>query len=82
MPYWLVLELEAIPGWTWDPIGDRHRWNVEFLTMLVRRTGLDVGGVQLLANWIIARRLKFRTGRLSSEESRRLTSIPNWTWPR
>jgi hypothetical protein len=80
MPNWLARELEAIPGWSWDPIGDRHRANVELLKAIIKRTDLDAKAVFMLGDWIVARRARHRLGTLDKDSESELEALPGWTW--
>jgi hypothetical protein len=82
----LVPLVEAIPGWSWDPVRDRHRRNLDNLRNFVRVHGWDaltwdteVDGVQL-AQWCATRRQEYRRGVLPAWIATALEAIPDWSW--
>ena len=77
---------EAIPGWSWDPVRDRHRRNVDNLRQFVRTHGWDaltwetkVDGIAL-AQWCATRRQEYRRGVLPPWLGEALEAIPGWSW--
>jgi hypothetical protein len=83
---WLVKECEGVAGWSWDPIRDRHRRNVDNLRAFVRAHGWErltleseVDGVRLSA-WAATRRIEYRRGALDRRLINALEAIPGWTW--
>jgi hypothetical protein len=86
LPPLLARRLERFPGWSWDPQGDRHRRTLALLRRYVKREGhacvpwLHVEDGVRLGQWVLARRERFRAGRLSKAEAAELESLPGWTW--
>jgi hypothetical protein len=83
---YLIRELEAIPGWTWDPIETRYRKYLDLLRKFVEQNGIDrfnartiVDGVRLGA-WATCRRVDYREGKLPDWLKQELERIPGWTW--
>jgi len=83
---WLVAELEAIPGWVWSPIEQRHRRGLQLLRRYVKQHGWTdftwntaVEGFNLGA-WIDGRRRAHEEGRLPDWLAAELEKIPGWTW--
>ena len=82
---WLHDGLEAIPGWSWEPILDRQR---EVFTKLRRYVDLAaglspparVGDIHALGKWIRMRRQDEIAGRLAPQLRAQLEAIRGWTW--
>lgn len=78
--------LEALPGWSWDPLSDT--WERHFAALLgfVAREGharvptdhLEAG--LPLASWVIRHRQEHKTGRVPPDRVKRLEVLPGWTW--
>jgi hypothetical protein len=82
----LVPLLDALPGWTWDPVRDRHRRNIDNLRAFVRRNGWQaltihtvVDGVHLNP-WCATRRGEYHRGTLPRWIAVALEAIPRWSW--
>ena len=79
------LRLEALPSWSWDPIGDL--WEQRFLDLInyVKNNGDSniptnflTGSDLRLGQWVATQR---RNRNTISEKCRlRLEALPNWTW--
>ena len=77
-------QLEAIPGWTWDPFADA--WNQSFsaLKKFAAREGharVPSGHIEdgvRLGRWVTLKRSN--KDRLSEERRARLESLPGWGW--
>ncbi|MBO0728377.1 MAG: Helicase associated domain protein [Acidimicrobiaceae bacterium] len=78
--------LEALPGWTWNPLDDN--WGEgharlqsyaqrEGHTLVPARTSED--GFQL-GQWVHNQRREYRQGTLDEERRSRLEALPGWTW--
>jgi len=82
-----VTALEAIPGWTWDPIDENFRRGIEELRGFVAREGharvprthVTSSGFRL-AEWVANRRAQQGNGVLSPERVAALEGIDGWTW--
>ena len=81
-----VAQLEALPGWTWDPVADDWAAGVAALRAYVAREGharvptAAVDGVRRLGKWVSHRRNDRRLGRLDPERCAQLEALPGWTW--
>ncbi len=83
---WLVNECESIPGWSWSPIQDAYRRNLDNLRRLVRKHGWDwlrtkpiVEGLRL-DKWVAHRRREYHAGTIERWLVPALEAIPGWTW--
>lgn len=81
-----VIQLETLPNWSWDPLTDS--WNAMF-ELLRSYTSIHGSATppksyeangQKLGSWVSAQRTRFNRGRLESERSERLASLPGWSW--
>jgi uncharacterized protein (DUF2132 family) len=86
LPTWLAQELEAISGWSWDPVKEAHLRNLKLLRWYVSQHGWDrltkktvVEGVHLKA-WVYSRKRAYVAGRLSAWLQTELEAIPGWSW--
>ncbi|WP_131804695.1 DEAD/DEAH box helicase [Mycobacteroides abscessus] len=73
--------LESLPGWSWDVLTDQ--WEMRFVE--VSRRAQRVGTVAFphgspQSAWVTNQRKAFSDGRLPVERSRRLESLPGWSW--
>lgn len=80
-------ELEAIPGWSWDPFADTRRRNLALLRALAREHGtlppIDSKTTyrgQRIGAWFIRCQAQYRDGALHADLARELETIPGWTW--
>jgi hypothetical protein len=82
----LVHQLEAIPGWTWDPVKTRYRKYVRLLRQYVDEHGIEDFSARTvyrnvrLGAWATCRRGEYRDGRLAPWLKYELEKIPGWTW--
>jgi hypothetical protein len=86
LPKWVKQELEAIPGWSWDPIQHRQLRNLKSLRQFLKLHGWDkfttrtvVDGINLGA-WVNGRRTDHHKGRLDPWLQQQLEEIPGWKW--
>lgn len=84
--HWLVIECEAISGWSWSVFDDAHRRNLDNLRQLIKKDGWDVlatkpvvDGVRL-DRWVSHRREEHRQDELDAWLVRALEALPGWTW--
>ena len=81
-----VTELEALPGWTWDPAGDRWPSAMTALRAYAAREGhtrvpqQHVEGHVRLGAWVNSRRADHRRGALDPVRCAELEALPGWTW--
>jgi hypothetical protein len=82
-----VAELEAVPGWSWDPFKDDFEAGLAALRGFVAEHGharVPVGYVAAdgfrLGAWVDNRRTEWKRGRLSQERVVPLESLTGWTW--
>jgi superfamily II DNA or RNA helicase len=86
LPSARIAELEAIPGWTWDPRGDDWRQALERLGAFVERKGhgrVPRGhreGTFALGQWIADIRGDYGRGVLSPDRIVALETFPGWSW--
>jgi superfamily II DNA or RNA helicase len=79
-------ELEAIPGWTWDPYGDDWATGLAALRVYVAREGharvpqRHIQGHLQLGAWVTSRRVEHAAGRLDLARAAELEALPGWTW--
>lgn len=78
--------LEAIPGWSWDPVGDAWERAFAVLFAYVEEhghsrvpQGYEVDGVAL-GDWVTAQRGKRTKGKLPDERRLLLEASPGWEW--
>jgi superfamily II DNA or RNA helicase len=80
-------QLEALPGWTWDPLGES--WHESFT--LLQSFAAEFGHANVptnprlyrgfgLASWVNVQRTKKKKGELDAERVELLEKIPGWTW--
>ncbi|WP_199424601.1 Helicase associated domain protein [Actinotalea solisilvae] len=81
-----IERLQALPGWTWDPLA--ARWDEHFARLQAftdragharvpyahREQGHPLGA------WVVAQRQAFRTGTLDPDRVHRLQTLPGWQW--
>jgi hypothetical protein len=82
----LVPELDAIPGWSWDPRRDQLRRQVDALRKFVRANGwnkitinTEIDGMKV-SGWCAARRVAHRKGAIAPWLAAALEAIPSWSW--
>jgi superfamily II DNA or RNA helicase len=79
-----VAALEALPGWTWDPLEDRFHYGLRELRAYVASFGdsrvpssyVSPGGFKL-GRWLNKAR---QTSRSKPERAALLEALPGWTW--
>lgn len=89
LPRWLVAELEAIPGWTWEPRETRGERRLVLLRDFIRAKGIaairrdtTIDGMKIGA-WYFRCRERASAGDLPRETARQLARIyPQWRAPR
>ncbi|WP_280471737.1 helicase associated domain-containing protein [Nocardia cyriacigeorgica] len=79
--------LEALPMWSWDPLGDQWEEGFTRLTAFVRehqhaqvpKSYFDETGFAL-GSWVGTQRTRRGKDTLSVEQQRRLSELPGWIW--
>ena len=82
-----IEQLEAIPGWTWDPKAEVIQEWLDALSEYVSEHGhaevqwdyVNSGG-QKLGSWVVHQRVKYREGRLEASISGFVERLPGWVW--
>jgi len=73
--------LEAVKGWSWDPIEDQWNSNYEELKSFAKKHGhLRMPYGTGLFRWIVKQRVAHKRGRLPTDKIRRLEAIKGWSW--
>jgi hypothetical protein len=78
--------LEALPGWTWDPLTDAWERHYDALLGFVAREGHarvpthHVEASLPLADWVIRHRQEHKAGKVPADQVKRLEALPGWTW--
>jgi superfamily II DNA or RNA helicase len=81
-----VVQLERLPGWSWNPFDAVWEDGYSRLQAYVERERhsrvqrFDEEQGFRLGHWVSAQRTAQRKGRLSTERARRLEALPGWTW--
>jgi superfamily II DNA or RNA helicase len=78
--------VEALPGWSWDPLSDQ--WEQYFITLerFVAREGharvtqsWSEDGLKL-GSWSATQRMSYAKGSLDPAKAERLQGLPGWSW--
>lgn len=79
--------LEALKGWTWDPISQRWEDNFAELEAFVKREkharvprDYATADGTALGSWVTTQRIFRRNGKLNPARARRLEYLNGWTW--
>ncbi|CAM3378010.1 DEAD/DEAH box helicase [Mycobacterium colombiense] len=80
-------ELDAVPGWAWDPKADKWENGFTRLLAYVEREGdarvpasyRDDDGYKL-GGWVLTQRISRIDGTIDSDRERRLDEVPGWSW--
>ncbi|MBX7433783.1 Helicase associated domain protein [Mycobacterium sp. Y57] len=80
------LQLEALPGWTWDPFADQWEAGFNALMQYIDQHGpqsvpqrCEVDGFSL-GTWASQQRAKRANGTIDPDRERRLGAVPGWSW--
>ena len=82
----VAAELNALPGWTWDPRADDWAVALGALRAFVAREGharvrqSHVEGGCRLGGWVTRMRFERNSGRLDPDRAAELEGMPGWTW--
>ena len=80
--------LEALPGWSWNPLDDDFAEGLARLRRFVEQEGharvpkfhvVDPDGFRI-GVWVNTRRYDFSRRRLSEEHKEALEALPGWSW--
>ena len=82
-----IQQLDKLPGWTWDPLGDS--WNKFY--ELTKQFSQEFGHAAVptkptlykgerLAGWINGQRTDYNKGQLDQKRISQLENITGWTW--
>lgn len=78
--------MEDLPGWTWDVHGDRWDNSFELLEAFIDHGGTlppkkdeKYQGLHI-SSWITTQRRKYREQKLTQEQAKKLSELPNWQW--
>jgi superfamily II DNA or RNA helicase len=86
VPADIVARVEALPGWTWNPLEDQWFAKLGVLREFQRREGhaavdpRHVEGEVRLGKWVSRQRESYQRGRLPEEQRLALESVPGWSW--
>lgn len=77
--------LEALPGWSWDPLEDRFSLQLAALTDWVERNGelpqlKQVHNGVRVGQFINVVRIAYGHGDLDAGKAARLEAVPQWAW--
>ena len=81
-------ELEALPGWTWDPFAEDWAAAMTALRTYAAREGnarvpsTHREGDLHLGRWVVKRRAERNAGRLAAARIAELEALPGWSWGR
>lgn len=82
----LVVQLQALPFWTWDSRADLRNEGIRAYLAFQARNGhgrvprSHVEGNFPLGQWVATLRNRYGRGQLSSAMIRRFEMLPGWTW--
>ena len=78
--------IEALQGWSWDPLADAWQAMVDTYTDYVAETGRTAiapktiySGVGM-GTWVHNQRANYRAGHLSPERIAALEAVSGWRW--
>ena len=81
-----VVRLEALNGWSWDPLADQWEEAYGLLLGYVERTGdARVPSHSLengfrLGQWVSVQRRSYASGKLAHDRVARLEELVGWVW--
>jgi len=81
-----VTRLEALPGWTWDPIDEQWQDAFSALVRYVKRNNTSAVPQDHIENsfklgiWVNKQRSRYRRGTLEAVRIAQLESLKGWTW--
>ena len=81
-----ISELEAFPGWTWDPYETLYIEGLKYLQQFVEREGhanmrqAHIEDGFKLGRWVSTRREEFKKNKLSLRKITELEAFPGWVW--
>jgi len=82
-----IAELESIPGWSWNPRGDKWLRGKRAVLDYVTENGhanvpqnYEAPDGYLTGHWVYNRRADYAAGILTPDRIKELESIPGWVW--
>ncbi|MFM8234377.1 MAG: Helicase associated domain protein [Holophagaceae bacterium] len=76
-----IVELQTLPGWTWDPFSERWDQNFQQLEAYVNKhQNYPTHDSSSLGGWISKQRTAYKRKKLSPDQIRRLEGLPHWSW--
>ena len=81
-----VKELEAFPGWTWDPTESQFQEGLDYLKKYIKREGhARVPNSHIeenfkLGKWVDRRRSTYNKNFLTKTKIKELEALPGWSW--
>ena len=86
-----VRQLESLPNWSWNPLGEKWNQNFDLLKKYVTQHKIYPSQSptlsltpqsKSLAGWISERRKEYKDKTLSRDRIQKLESLPGWSWGR
>ena len=75
------MQLESLPGWSWDPFADAWDTNFQQLQAYLKKHKTYPGTAsKYLQKWGVKQRVAYKKKNLSRDRIRRLESLPGWSW--
>ncbi len=76
-----IMQLESLPGWSWDPFADAWNTNFQQLQASVKKHQSYPGTAsEYLRRWGVKQRIAYKKKTLSTDRIHRLESLPGWSW--
>ena len=81
-----IAQLQAFPGWIWDPLAERWERSFAQLVRFVERNGharvpmTELSNGLPLGHWVVAQRQSRKNDQLDADREARLASLPGWAW--
>jgi superfamily II DNA or RNA helicase len=78
--------LEALPGWSWDPLSESWERAISALAAFAEREGHSLVPARhvedgyLLGGWVTNQRNRYQGGKVPPERVRELESMTEWRW--
>lgn len=78
-----IAELEAIPGWTWDPFRDAWEQTYRRLSTMAEQSASGLPRTfsdKYLSGWILKQRKLYAAKTLEKDKQSKLQSLKGWRW--